>query len=143
MAVASVLDMTGAFSGIMGGVCGSGGKLKIVGHGKKIQTCVWLSLKSSALLDCISPLPFSALPSFLAPPTQAEVPLLSPHAEGHGGCTWAWLGVGGSCGTACPAIASSRCWRSSVLSPRRSLPSSRLSSGPMLLLPIFHKQNEN
>lgn len=94
MAVASVLGMMGAFSGIMGGVCGSGGKLKTVGHGKKVQTCVWLSVKVllcwTASLPCLGRpcLPFSPLPK------QAEVPLLSPHPEGCGGCAWAWLGVG-------------------------------------------------
>lgn len=113
---------------------------------KKVQTYVWLFMTVllcwTASLSCLAQpcLPFSPLPE------QAEVPLLSPHPEGHGGCAWAWLGWGGRHGAACPAIASSRRWRSSVWSwqcPQRSLPSSRLSSGPMLLLPIFHKQNEN
>lgn len=50
-------------------------------------------------------------------------------------------------GAACPAISSSPGAGGAVYraggAPRRSLPSSHVSSGPMLLLPIFHKQNEN
>lgn len=84
LSVTSVLGMMGAFSGIMGGVCGSGGKFKTVGHGKKSKR-VWLSvtllLCCTASLSCLA----QACLLFSPFPKQAEVSLLSPHPEGHGG----------------------------------------------------------
>lgn len=74
LSVASVLGTMGTLSGIVGGVCGSGGKLQTAGHGKKVQTCLWLSVTVvlcwAASLSCLAQLclPFSPLPK------QAEVP---------------------------------------------------------------------
>lgn len=61
------MGMMGALSGMMGVVCGSGGNLKTVAHGKESPNLCLAVHDSSALLDCISLLSCSALPSFLAP----------------------------------------------------------------------------
>lgn len=86
--------MTGAFSRTRGDVCGSGGRLNT---GEKSPNFCLAAWKSAALLDCVSPLPRSALPSPLTLPPlpkQAEDHPLSPQPEAHGGCSQAWLGVG-------------------------------------------------
>lgn len=112
LSVASVLGMLSAFSGIMGGVCGSGGKLQTVGHGRKVQTCVWLSV--TVLLCWTASLsPCSALPSFLTSSKQAEVPCCPQIPRAMEGAPGPGRGWDGRFGAACPAIASSR---SSVLS---------------------------